>query len=141
MNETTFQVVISYFREFHMSPVGSYTLCTSLWATENKGNFISIYQPFTHLKSWSLHVFCFLNLFQLNIPGCVFTFTKISVTGIKDTMIFKNKWLYNYLPFSFKQCGTKHMGSSIKFCHIQTPYEFLILSHVFLRLQYMVKIR
>lgn len=66
-------------------------------------------------------------------------FSESSVTVIKDTMIFENKWLLNYLPFGFKQRGTKHIGSSIKFCHIQTPYEFLILNNVFLRLGYMVK--
>lgn len=42
MNETPFQVVTSYFKEFLMSPVAPIALFTSLWATD-KGNFISTY--------------------------------------------------------------------------------------------------
>lgn len=122
-----------------MLPLIPIVLFPSLRATENKVNFLSTHYPSTHLKCWSPHLFCCFILFQLNTPDCA-VFSETSMTVIKDTTTFKNKWLLNYLPFGFKQCGTKHIGSSIKFCHIQTPYEFLILNHVFLRLQYMVKL-
>lgn len=78
-------------------------------STENKLNFSYTYDPFTQFHSTILFS-----------SDCALNFSKISVIVIKDIVIFENEWFYIYLLFSFKQCVTKHTGSSIIPCQSYT---------------------